>query len=284
MNPIGIVGLGLMGSALAERLLAGGFPVIGHDLREECRERLKQRGGTVVTSVSEVFAVPTILLSLPTSAIVAEVVAIGQPKAGSLIVDTTTGDPDETAALGERLSGIGVQYLDATLTGSSQVARSGELIVTAGGPLAAFQAAEPLFHCFAKRWFHLGPWGSGARTKLVVNLVLGLNRAVLAEGLSFAKSSGLDPTTILEVLRSGAAYSRAMDTKGPKMIADDFTPVAKLEQHLKDVRLIRAAGAKAGATLPLTAIHHELLVELVARGFGKLDNSAVIRAFDGGEP
>lgn len=284
MDPIGLVGLGLMGGALAERFLGGGFPVIGFDLRDECRDRLAKSGGTVLRSVRDVFAAKTIVLSLPTSEVVAEVIDEGKPSAGTLIVDSTTGDPDATAALGERLARIGVDYLDATLTGSSQVARAGELIVTAGGPIESFRAAEPLFRCFAKRWFHVGPWGSGARTKLVVNLVLGLNRAVLAEGLSFAKSCGLDPAAILEVLRSGAAYSRAMDVKGPKMIAGDFAAEAKLAQHLKDVRLIRATGDKAGTTLPLSTIHQELLEELVARGFGELDNSAVIRAFDGGGP
>jgi 3-hydroxyisobutyrate dehydrogenase-like beta-hydroxyacid dehydrogenase len=142
-----------------------------------------------------------------------------------------------------------------------------------------FRQAEDLFRLFAARWFHVGGWGSGARTKLVVNLVLGLNRAVLAEGLAFARRCGLDPEAVLAVLRSGAAYSRVMDGKGRKMIDGDFTPEAKLAQHLKDVRLIREEARRAGALVPLSEVHERLLADLVEQGLGECDNSSVIRAF-----
>jgi 3-hydroxyisobutyrate dehydrogenase-like beta-hydroxyacid dehydrogenase len=114
--------------------------------------------------------------------------------------------------------------------------------------------------------------------KLVTNLVLGLNRAALAEGLAFAESLGLDAAASLRVLRSSAAYSRVMDTKGEKMVQGEYTPQARLSQHLKDVRLIRAAGTSAGAELPLSAAHKALLERAVEMGLGDLDNSAVIEA------
>jgi 3-hydroxyisobutyrate dehydrogenase-like beta-hydroxyacid dehydrogenase len=153
-------------------------------------------------------------------------------------------------------------------------------VVTAGGTGAAVRKAEPLFRLFAKEWHHVGPAGSGARTKLVVNLVLGLNRAVLAEGLAFARRCGLDPAAVLNVLRSGGAYSRVMDTKGQRMLDGNFTPDARLAQHWKDVRLILAEARRAGATTPLSELHERLLAELVAQGNGELDNSSVIRAFE----
>lgn len=114
--------------------------------------------------------------------------------------------------------------------------------------------------------------------KLVVNLVLGLNRAVLAEGLSFARSLGFDPAMALDVLRQSPAASTVMQTKGDKMVAGDFTPQARLRQHLKDVRLILAAAG--AAKTPLSEVHAQLLQELVDRGCGDEDNSAVIRAFE----
>ena len=153
-------------------------------------------------------------------------------------------------------------------------------MVTAGGPIELFRDCEWLFRLFAKQWFHVGPWGSGARTKLVVNLVLGLNRAALAEGLALGRAGGLNLDALLDIFRSGAAYSRAMDTKGRKMIAGDFSAEARLAQHLKDVRLILETGGRLGAVLPLSEIHEQLLADLVRRGFGDADNSAVIRAFD----
>jgi 2-hydroxy-3-oxopropionate reductase len=115
--------------------------------------------------------------------------------------------------------------------------------------------------------------------KLVVNLVLGLNRAVLAEGLSLARACGLDLAATLQVLRAGAAYSRVMDTKGHKMIAEEFQPQARLSQHLKDVRLILTEAERVGAVVPLSRLHRALLEEVEAGGWGEEDNSAVIRAF-----
>jgi 3-hydroxyisobutyrate dehydrogenase-like beta-hydroxyacid dehydrogenase len=115
--------------------------------------------------------------------------------------------------------------------------------------------------------------------KLVLNLVLGLNRAVLAEGLCYAAAAGVDPAAALEILKAGPAYSRVMDTKGQKMLAGDFTAEARLSQHLKDVRLILESGARAGASLPLSSVHRALLEKAEAAGFGAADNSAVIKAF-----
>jgi 3-hydroxyisobutyrate dehydrogenase-like beta-hydroxyacid dehydrogenase len=283
VDSVGVIGLGLMGHALAGRLIAGGRRVVGFDVREECRRGFVELGGEPKVSARDVFAeARVIVLSLPNSDVVAQVVEdVGGLARGSRIIDTTTGDPDASAALGRRLAELGCEYLDATLTGSSRQAATGDLVVTAGGTAETFQAAEPLFRLFAVQWFHVGPWGSGTRTKLVVNLVLGLNRAVLAEGLAFARRSGLDPTAVLEVLRCGAAYSRVMDTKGRKMIDADFTPEARLAQHLKDVRLILDSARASGSPVPLSGVHEQLLARLVGRGFGDLDNSCVIRAFDG---
>ena len=116
--------------------------------------------------------------------------------------------------------------------------------------------------------------------KLVVNLVLGLNRAVLAEGLSLAQACGIEPAMALEVLRSGAAHSAAMDTKGLKMVQRDFTPQARLAQHRKDVGLILTLAQSHETELPLSQIHAQLLDRAIQRGFGELDNSAILKAFD----
>lgn len=197
-----------------------------------------------------------------------------------MLIDTTTGDPETTAEIAKRVASLGATYVDATIAGSSQQAREGEIVVMAGGEADHVARCEPLFRCFARKWFHVGPCGSGARMKLVVNLVLGLNRAALAEGLVFARSLGLDLNATLEILRSGPAYSQAMDVKGRKMIDGDFAPVARLSQHRKDVRLIQDAAEKAGLQLPLSELHERLLMEAERLGFGESDNSAIIRALE----
>jgi 3-hydroxyisobutyrate dehydrogenase-like beta-hydroxyacid dehydrogenase len=117
--------------------------------------------------------------------------------------------------------------------------------------------------------------------KLVVNLVLGLNRAVLAEGITLAEALALEPRQTLDILRASAAYSRVMDAKGPKMLEGDFAPQARLSQHLKDVRLILEAAQRTGAALPLSLLHRELIERACAAGLGPLDNSAIIEAFRG---
>ena len=115
--------------------------------------------------------------------------------------------------------------------------------------------------------------------KLAVNLVLGLNRAVLAEGLGYAESLGLDSATTLEVLQASLAASTVMETKGEKMLQRDFAPQARLAQHLKDVQIILDTGQAAGAHLPMSTVHQTLLAELVESGNGDLDNSVIIEAF-----
>jgi 3-hydroxyisobutyrate dehydrogenase-like beta-hydroxyacid dehydrogenase len=282
VRTVGLLGLGLLGGALADRLTQGGLRVIAYDPRAECREQLRATGGVPADSAASVVeAVDVLLLSLPDGDVVRGVVEeLGERLRGKTILDTTTGDPDSTAELGRRLAGRGTAYLDVTVVGSSRLVRAGDVVVLVGGEAETVRDSEEVIHHFARQWFHLGPWGSGARAKLVVNLVLGLNRAVLAEGLAFARRTGLDADVMLEVLRSGAAYSRVMDAKGRKMLDGDFTPEARLSQHLKDVRLILAAGRRCGAKLPLSGLHGELLTGLEADGLGDFDNSAVLRAFE----
>jgi 3-hydroxyisobutyrate dehydrogenase-like beta-hydroxyacid dehydrogenase len=198
---------------------------------------------------------------------------------GTLIIDATTGDPADTEAIASSLAGRGIGYIDATIAGSSEQARRGEAAAIIGGSGDDVERAERVLASWTDRRFHVGPVGSGARLKLVVNLVLGLNRAVLAEALSLAKACGIDQAAALEVLKATPAYSSVMDTKGQKMIAREFSPQARLAQHLKDVRLIRELAARHGASAPLTELHEAILRKAVDLGYGEADNSAVIAAF-----
>ncbi len=284
---LGLIGLGLMGMALAERFLGAGFRVLGWDMAPAPCQTLVKLGGTAGTSAAHVLtACRRVVLSLPTLDIVAQVLARANDALsdGLVLLDTTTGGPPQAQALGSRLAGRGVAYLDATVSGSSAQVRAGEVTVMVGGPKEAVQQCQDLFCCFARQVIHIGPSGSGAKMKLVTNLVLGLNRAALAEGLVLARALGLDLAQTLTVLRESMAYSRIIDTKGQKMITGDFAPQGKLSQHLKDVRLILEAGASAGLKLPLSLAHRDLLELAEAAGFGQLDNSAVIQAYQPGQP
>jgi 3-hydroxyisobutyrate dehydrogenase-like beta-hydroxyacid dehydrogenase len=281
-HTVGLIGAGLMGAALAERLVGGGLDVFGYDVEPGRREALARCGARVAASAGAVLAAcPRALLSLPDLDVVASVLhaEAAALRAGQILVDTTTGAPPQAERLGADLAGRGVAYLDATVSGSSAQVRRAEVMLLVGGPADAFARCRDLFACFARAAHHLGPCGSGAKMKLVSNLVLGLNRAALAEGLAFAGALGLDGARALALLRDGMAYSRVMDSKGEKMVRGDFEPQARLAQHLKDVRLILAAAESSGLRLPLSLAHRRLLEAAESAGYGALDNSAVIRAY-----
>ncbi|MCP5519027.1 MAG: NAD(P)-dependent oxidoreductase [Verrucomicrobiales bacterium] len=277
---VGLVGVGLLGAALAERLIAGGRRVLGFDVDPARLRVLDQVGGESAVSAEDVVAhCDTVVLSLPTSRIVAALLGELIPRLTSrhVLLDTTTGAPDDAVRAGERVGAVGAAYLDSTVSGSSEQVRRGEGLVMVGGDREAFELCRPLLERLADRVVHVGPVGSGAKMKLATNLVLGLNRAALAEGLAFAGALGLDPAQTLAILQASPAASRIMEAKGPKMVTGDFRPQARLSQHLKDVRLILELGRETGARLPLSETHRTLLKEAEAAGWGGLDNSAIFK-------
>jgi 3-hydroxyisobutyrate dehydrogenase-like beta-hydroxyacid dehydrogenase len=273
MATIGIIGVGLLGSAIAARLEAAGYTVVGYDIVPD--RRIGASTGQEVMDKAT-----TVIFCLPTSDVVAQVLGELKVARGTTIIDATTGEPDAMAAFGTKLAGAGVEYLDATVLGSSRVVREGRATVMAGGRRPVFDAAAPIFRPFASQSFYMGGYGAGARMKLVANLALGLHRAVLAETLSFAQASGISPVDAMAVLKAGAAYSRVMDDKGEKMLKHDFSVEAKLSQHLKDVRLILASAKAKGAKTPLSEVHRQLLEKLEAAGYGEVDNSAIVMAYE----
>ncbi|REK18683.1 MAG: NAD(P)-dependent oxidoreductase [Planctomycetota bacterium] len=283
MARVGLIGVGLLGTALAERLLAAGHVVVGFDLDAARRQALVAAGGIALESAARVAEqCDTLVFSLPNSSIVAQVVASikAELRSRHLLVDTTTGDPQAVESLAAQLASCDIDYIDATILGSSQLVRDGQAIVMVGGEDEAVGTCRELLACFGREAFHVGPTGAGSRMKLVVNLVLGLHRAVLAEGLTLAKALDLDPASALAILKAGAAYSAVMDTKGEKMLTGDFAPQARLSQHLKDVRLLLAAAERSATSLPLSESHRILLERAEAAGYGEADNSAILRAFD----
>jgi len=276
---VGMIGLGLMGTALTERLIEAGYTVWVHNRTREKAEPLLARGARWADNPLAIC--DRVLISLYTTDTVEEVLGrlMDGLRPGQILIDTTTGAPEQTARLGARLAERGVQYLDAPISGSSEQTRRGEATAIVGGPRQAFEACRDLLDCCVRETIFAGPCGSGAKMKLVSNLVLGLNRAALAEGIVFAQTLGLGLEAALQVLMNSMAYSRIMDTKGRKMIEGDFRTQARLTQHLKDLRLILEAATVAGQPLPLTDVHRQLLEAAEAAGFGDADNSAVIRAY-----
>lgn len=277
----GLLGIGLLGSALAERLLAVGG-LRGFDLDGGQRRAFADLGGTIAEDAAEVVEhVEILFLSLPTSDTVATLLEQLDPhfRPGQIVVDTSTGDPAQMIAIGESLARRGVEYVEALVAGSSVQVRAGQVTLFVGGAEDAVAGVDALLDAISNQRFHLGPVGAASRFKLVHNLVLGLHRAVLAEGLTFAESLGIDPAVALRILSQTPAASTVMQTKGNAMVTREFPPQARLSQHLKDVRLILAEAAAHDCRTPLSELHAELLQQAEALGFGDADNSAIIEAF-----
>ena len=296
-SSIGLVGLGLVGTAMAERLLAEQFKVVGFDIDSAKCQHLNKLGGKAVNSPAQVAELVSaeaeavagqtdrIVLSLPNTEVVLQVVegpggileAKTHPR---YIIDTTTGEPEETAALAQRLARQGIYFLDAPFSGSSQQVRDKEVIFMVGGDKKSFEECKDIFDALGEKVFYVGESGNGSKAKLASNLILGLNRLTLAEGLVFASKLGLDAQGFLELLKVTPAYSAAMDVKGKKMLDGDFTAEGRLRQHHKDVSIILKYAEKAEQELPLSKVHLDVLKKAIAAGDGDLDNSAVIREIE----
>jgi len=276
-TPVGLIGVGLMGEVYARRLIAAGFGVIGFDIDATRNERLVQIGGRTGALANIARQCDPIVLAVFSTEQIEEVVerTLAPAAAGKIVICTSTCDPDRIAELGTRVAAE-IRFLEAPVSGTSVQVRQGDGIGLIGGDVDAAQIAVPVLDTLFPKRFHIGKIGDAGRAKLAINLILGLNRLALAEGLVFAARLGLDPAAFLEVARESAAASQVMDTKGPKMVAGDFTAEGRVRQTLKDARLMIEQGDRVGQELPLLAVHAAVLEACIRHGDGEMDNSVVI--------
>ncbi len=193
------------------------------------------------------------------------------------IIDCSTGVPEQLEALAARLKARGIGFIEAPLSGSSQQIEAGNATLLLGGETAHLQQCEAVLASFGDKRNHVGGAGMGAKAKLATNLVLGLNRAVLAEGMVFAENMGITPAQFLALVLASPATSGAAEAKGRMMVEENFAPQSRIRQHLKDVDLMIRDAAANGHKLPLSETHAALMRAAIAAGDGDLDNAAIIR-------
>lgn len=259
---VGVIGLGLLGRAIAERLASAGFAVVGYDRSAEAARAFEGRVSEDALRASR------IVLAVFDSTDAEQVVAASSAK---LYLDCTTGDPARVEALAAGLAKNGVRYVEAPLSGSSEAVRRGEALMLVGGDASG---CEDLLAAISAHRVTMGAVGMAARAKLATNLVLGLNRAALAEGMAFAEALGIPRRQFLDLVRASPAASASALAKGEKMVSGDYSPDSRILQHLKDLRTIISTSP---LDLPLTRIHERLLEDAVSDGDGELDNAAIIR-------
>src|SRR5262245_42606923 len=265
-HPVGLIGVGLMGTAFAHRLRGVGLPVVGFDVDPARLDAIAAIGGEKAASVGEVVRrCPTILVVVfsgeQADAVIGEIGA-SDPRPRTVVLSLTC-DPERTIALAQRAAAAGLRFIEAPVSGTSDQVLHGDGVGLIGGEVPADTPLTALFDALMPRRFHVGRIGDGAKAKLAVNLILNLNRLALAEGLVLAERMGLDATTFFEIARGSAAYSQVMDTKGGKMVTRDFTPHGRAAQALKDVRLMLAQAERAGQELPGCEVAASLLESCV---------------------
>lgn len=286
---IGMIGTGLMGTAMTRRLAAAGFKVLGYDPNPEAAVKFEAAGGEPQTSLAALAEkAERAVISVFNSDQVEDVLegkagVTGMPAAKrrlALVVNTSTCEPDRMAALAKRSAAKGVRFIEVPLSGSSAQVISGTALGLIGddsGGKDATDAAD-ILDAICPRRVPMGVVGNGSKTKLAINHILALNRAAVAEGLVFAEQVGLPLDAFLAAAKQSAAYSQIMEVKAPLMIKGDFAPQGRIRQSLKDISLIVAEGKARGQELPMADVYKRLMQDGVDNGEGDIDNAGVIKA------
>jgi 2-hydroxy-3-oxopropionate reductase len=276
-----------MGSSLAKHLIAAGYPVTVHDVDPAKVEAIVKAGGKKPASPDRIAPeVDVIILSLPTSQVVNDVVRntlklFETGRKGLILLDATTADPTMSEALAAELAEKGIDMLDSTISGTSDMCAVKDTIFMVGGKESVYKECVPIFDAMCREHVYMGPSGKGAVIKLIVNHVLSLNRMALAEGLTLAKKAGLDQLQTLEVLKKSAAGSKIMDQKGYRMVNRKFLPPSgHLLIHYKDVKLMMQLAARYDCPVPLLSIDAQALASEMCKGRGEWDSSSIINFYN----
>jgi len=273
MKAVGVVGLGIMGSAMAASLLRSGFRVHGYDVLAERRAALKKAGGVPCKSVAEVSSKAKIVItSLPSAAALHKV---SRQLKGIVIETSTLPIADKVKAefvLGKRKSIL----LDCPLSGTGAQARTGDLVVYGSGDKAAFQKTLPVLKGFSRAQYFVGEFGNGSRMKFVANLMVAIHNVSAAEAFALGMKAGLKPATIYKVAGDGAGTSRMFQVRGPMMVAGDYRDATmKNEVWQKDMKIIGEFAAALGVATPLFNASAAIYNAAMAQGFAQQDTAAV---------
>jgi 3-hydroxyisobutyrate dehydrogenase len=283
MERVGVVGLGTMGAAMAANLRAAGHQTtvwnrtagrVGPLTEAGAREasdpaELAHDSDVVVISVSDTPDVEAVLFGPGGIA--------GGAHPGLLVIDTSTISPSATRDFAARLAALGVDLVDAPVSGGSEGARKATLTIFVGGEAAAVERARPILACLGTTITRFGPSGSGQAVKAVNQVMIGGLYLAVAEGLVLAIKAGLDPEQVVTALGGGVAGSWILANRSARMIANDYPLGFRTSLHLKDLGIALAMAREVGAVVPVAALAAQLENGLVARGFGDEDMSNLAR-------
>jgi 3-hydroxyisobutyrate dehydrogenase len=261
---LGFVGIGYMGRPIARRLLESGFKLTAFDRDPSKAEELTRYGGTVAKSVSELSSSCNVVMScLPSDEAVLDIYGgpdgvFANARRGSLVIDLSTVYPETSRQLSRQGSEHATEVLDVTISGSTPAAENGLLTLFGGGKQECFDRAEPIFRVIAHKYFYVGPSGSGATMKLVVNTLLGIGMQAIAEAVALGEKAGLNRNRLLDVLSRTAVVAPAHVGKLERVMKSDYSPQFPIRLMNKDFGLILNLAAAVGARMPATGAAFEV--------------------------
>jgi putative dehydrogenase len=287
-SKVGVIGLGSMGGGVARSLLRAGFETRVCDARPDVVKSFVGEGAIGCASPAEMGAACDVIVVLVVNAEQTETVlfgeqgAVGTMRKGSAVVMSVTVPPAYAVKLGERLSERGILMVDAPVSGGSVKAASGEMTVMGSGAPDAFAKCEDVFGAIATKVYRLGNEpGTGSKVKMVNQLLAGVHIAAAAEAMALGIKAGADPRALYEVISNSAGSSWMFQNRVPHILAGDYTPHSAVEIFVKDLGIVLETGKGAKFPLPLTAAAHQMFLMAAAMGYGRDDDSSVIKIFPG---
>ncbi|WP_415167464.1 2-hydroxy-3-oxopropionate reductase [Propionivibrio sp.] len=285
MSKVGFVGLGIMGTPMAEHLIKGGHEVFLYSI-PSIPEALVQAGGKACTSGKEVAQHADVIITMvPDTPHVAA--ALFDPNgiaeglsAGKIVVDMSSISPVETKKFAARINALGCDYIDAPVSGGEVGAKNATLSIMCGGEEAVFEKVRPLFDLMGKNITLVGGNGDGQTCKVANQIIVALNIEAVGEALLFASKMGADPAKVRAALMGGFASSKILEVHGERMIKRTFNPGFRIELHQKDLNLALSSARAIGVSLPNTATAQELFNSCAAHGGAAWDHSGLVRALE----
>jgi 2-hydroxy-3-oxopropionate reductase len=280
------IGLGIMGSPMAENLIKAGYDVTGYTLEPEKLERLAANGGTAATSIAEAVRDADVIVTMVPASPQVEAIAYGEDgilahaRRGALLIDTSSITPQTSVDLAKAAAEKGIRVLDAPVSGGEAGAVEAVLSIMVGGEQADFDEAEPLLDALGKTVILCGPHGSGQTVKAANQLIVAVNIQACAEAVVFLEKSGVDLNAALEVLNGGLAGSTVLTRKKANFLSREFAPGFRIDLHHKDMGIVTDAARNVGAALPVGSVVANLVASLRAQGDGGLDHSALLRGVE----
>jgi len=280
---VGVIGLGLMGSAFAKHLAAAGVETLGFDVLADKRDALKAAGGHSRSSpVAVAKEADVVITSLPSVQALEQALfgtdgLIGAARPGLIVVETSTFPLDAKVGARDRLAAAGVAMLDAPVSGTSIQAEAKDITVLASGDRADFDRVRDLLSHFSRSVRYVGEFGAGSKVKYIANLLVAIHTMAAAEALMLGEKAGLDRAALLDVLKDGAGTSRMLEVRGPSMVAETYAaPMMKIDVFLKDLKIIGEFARECESPVPLFDASAPLFHAAHALGMGGYDMAAVI--------